>query len=119
VSSLASLDGHRLAVMVWHYHDDDVAGPDADVSINLSGVPVDEGTAHVAEYRIDETHSNAYTAWKKMGSPQQPSETQINELTKAGQLALAGKSEIRFEGHHATIRTVLPRQAVSLFVVEW
>ena len=29
VAALASLDGNRLCVLVWHYHDDDVPGPDA------------------------------------------------------------------------------------------
>ena len=28
VSALASLEANRLSVMVWHYHDDDVPGPD-------------------------------------------------------------------------------------------
>jgi xylan 1,4-beta-xylosidase len=29
VSALASLDKNKLAVMVWHYHDDDLPGPAA------------------------------------------------------------------------------------------
>src|SRR5262245_25929219 len=29
VAALASLDQRQLAVLLWHYHDDDVAGPDA------------------------------------------------------------------------------------------
>src|SRR5262249_7398135 len=29
VSALASLDGTKLCVMVWHYHDDDLPGPAA------------------------------------------------------------------------------------------
>jgi beta-xylosidase len=32
-----------------------------------------DGRVLLRHYRIDETHSNAWTAWKKMGSPQQPS----------------------------------------------
>jgi hypothetical protein len=29
VAALASLDKKKLCIMVWHYHDDGVAGPDA------------------------------------------------------------------------------------------
>src|SRR5438094_9457041 len=29
VTALASLDQNKLAVLVWHYHDDDLPGPDA------------------------------------------------------------------------------------------
>jgi xylan 1,4-beta-xylosidase len=35
VSALASLDKNKLAVLVWHYHDDDVPGPDAAVDLTL------------------------------------------------------------------------------------
>src|SRR5262245_17886005 len=33
VSALASLDGDTLAVLVWHYHDEDVEGDDAAVTL--------------------------------------------------------------------------------------
>jgi xylan 1,4-beta-xylosidase len=38
VGSIATrnADGH-VALLLWHYHDDDVAGPDAQVSISLKG----------------------------------------------------------------------------------
>ena len=39
VSALASLDGRKLAVMAWHYHDDDVAGPEAAVELRVTGFP--------------------------------------------------------------------------------
>ena len=69
VASLASLDGDTLAVMAWHYHDDDVPGPAADIKFALEGLPVQSGTAKIQHFRIDEDHSNAYAAWKRMGSP--------------------------------------------------
>ena len=87
VAALASLDGDTLAVMVWHYHDDDVPGPAADIKLALEGLPVQSGTAQIQHFRIDEDHSNAYAAWKQMGSPQQPTDQQYAELEKAGQLA--------------------------------
>ena len=37
VSALASLDKNKLAVMVWHYYDDDLPGPAADVDLTLDG----------------------------------------------------------------------------------
>src|SRR5262249_14239103 len=38
VSALASLDQNKLCVLVWHYHDDDVAGPDAALAQGRSRV---------------------------------------------------------------------------------
>ena len=36
--------------MVWHYHDDDVAGPDAEVTLNLTGLGHVSGAARVTSY---------------------------------------------------------------------
>ena len=35
VAALATLDGDRLSVLAWHYHDDDLPGPDAEVAVEL------------------------------------------------------------------------------------
>src|SRR5262249_52025404 len=35
VAALASRDARRATILVWHYHDDDVAGPAAQVSLAI------------------------------------------------------------------------------------
>ena len=120
VSAFASADENKLYVLVWHYHDDDVPGPDAAVEIKLEGLPVRSGKARIRQYRIDADHSNAFAAWQKMGSPQNPSEQQYRTLEKAGQLTgMGGPEVIRIKEAGTTIQATLPRQAVSLFVFEW
>jgi xylan 1,4-beta-xylosidase len=44
-------------------------------------------------YRIDETHSNSYTVWNKLGSPQSPTAEQYAQLKDAGQLQLLSSPE--------------------------
>ena len=120
VSALAGLEARKLSVLLWHYHDDDVPGPTAAVELSVSGLPVARGEARLQHYRIDETHSNAFAAWKRMGSPIAPNEAQYAELEAAGQLArLEGPATVRIESGQATVPVVLPRQAVSLLVFEW
>jgi len=119
VSALASLDRGKLSVLVWHYHDDDVAGPAANVELSLRGLPLRSGEARYEHFRIDEELSNAYTAWKRMGSPQEPTPEQYAALQAAGKLARLGKPEtLEIKNGAATIRFPLPRQAVSLLVIE-
>ncbi|MBI4606979.1 MAG: beta-xylosidase, partial [Planctomycetes bacterium] len=72
VSALASLDGGRVCVLAWHYHDDDVPGPEAEVELALSGLPLASGDAKLEHFRIDAGHSNSYAAWQRMGSPARP-----------------------------------------------
>jgi xylan 1,4-beta-xylosidase len=119
VSALASREGNKLCVLIWHYHDDDVAGPAAEVELSLRGLPLDQRQARCEHYRIDEELSNAYTAWKRMGSPQPPSQEQYSVLEAAGRLARLGEpTAISVDQGAATIRFRLPRQAVSLLVVQ-
>ena len=119
VSALASLDGKKLSVLVWHYHDDDVTGPDAAVDLSIPGLPVKAGKAKLTHYRIDETHSNAYTVWKALGSPQQPTKEQYESLEEAGKLAELDKaSTVNIQNGEAKVRFNLPRQGVSLLVLE-
>ena len=87
VSALASLEAKKLSVLVWHYHDDDLPGPDAAVELAISGLPITGGNARLKHFRIDENHSNAFSAWKKMNSPQKPTPEQYAQLEAAGQLS--------------------------------
>jgi xylan 1,4-beta-xylosidase len=118
VAALASHDTNRLCVLVWHYHDDDVAGPDAAVALTLDGIGFNKAT--LQHFRIDQEHSNAFTAWKKMGSPQNPTAEQYAQLEKTGRLAaLEAPKAVQAENGHMSIAFALPRQAVSLLVFSW
>jgi xylan 1,4-beta-xylosidase len=71
-------------------------------------------------YRIDADHSNAYTVWKAMGSPQSPTLDQYARLKAAGQLQLLTSPRWLDVDHgHVTISTSLPRQATSLMHLKW
>jgi xylan 1,4-beta-xylosidase len=120
VSALASLEGRKLSVLVWHYHDDDLPGPDATVALSVGGLSPARGEARLSHYRIDESHSNSYAAWRKMGSPIAPSEPQYAELEAAGKLAEMGPpATVHIDGGQVAVPLALPRQAVSLLVLEW
>ncbi len=119
VSSLASRDGNRVAVLTWHYHDDDLPGPDAQVHINLAGAP-DSLPATVKHYRIDETHSNAFTLWLSLGSPQDPAAEEIAALEQASRLTESGPPELsKSDDGRLSFSLTLPRQGVSLHLLEW
>jgi xylan 1,4-beta-xylosidase len=121
VSALAGFEPRRLTVLAWHYHDDDVVGPDAAVELVLTGLPLKDGAARLTHYRVDERHSNAYAEWLRMGSPPAPDRPQYNRLVAASQLATleTAPASVEVRGGAATLKFSLPRQAVSLLVVEW
>lgn len=120
VDALATKSEHEAAVMLWNYHDDDVKAPAAEVHIAITGIPASVKRVLVEHYRIDDTHSNAYTAWQAMGSPQNPTAEQYAQLKAAGQLELLSSPEwLDVTGGKLTLEAALPRQAVSLLRLEW
>ena len=117
VSAYASCDKNKTAVLVWHYHDDDLPGADAEITLQLKGISF-QGEARVTHYRIDAEHGNSFEAWKKMGSPLPLSAKDFSTLEKAGQLAeLEAPKNISVSNGAAEIKFALPRQGVSLLVI--
>jgi len=120
VDALATKGEHQAAVMVWNYHDDDLPAPEAPVEVAIAGVPAGVKRVLLQHYRIDETHSNSYTVWKQMGSPQGPTAAQYERLREAGQLELLSSPEwLDVSDGEVTVKMELPRQATSLVRLTW
>ncbi|MBA4850273.1 GH39 family glycosyl hydrolase [Emticicia sp. BO119] len=118
INALASKDINTAAMMLWHYHDDDVTAEDALIEIDLKGLPA--GKIQFYHYRIDDENSNAYEVWKKMGSPENPTKEQIAILEKAGQLTLlSSPSYVKTNNGSLKVNLKLPRQGVSLLKFDW
>ena len=118
INALAAKGAKEAAVMVWHYHDDNAPAPDAPVTVTIKGIPVQK--VQLQHYRIDQTFSNSYEAWKTMGSPKNPTAKQIAELEKAGQLQTIGPPEtVTVANGEAVLNFPLPRQGVSLLKLSW
>ena len=107
----------RIAVLVWHYHDDDLPGPDAAVHLSLSGLA---GSARsLTRWQVDKTHSNAFTAWRAMGSPASPNAKQYDALETAAKLAsVEPPRAVAVSGGRAAIDFTLPRQGVALLTLD-
>lgn len=119
IDALASKDLRTAAVMLWHYHDDDVKSANAVIELSIKGLPA-QTTLNVHHYRIDDENSNAYEVWKKMGSPENPTAAQIATLEKAGQLTLlTSPAYVKTANGALKMEVQLPRQGVSLVKFDW
>jgi xylan 1,4-beta-xylosidase len=120
IDAFATKAEHEAAVMLWNYDDEDVPAPDAGVQVTVAGIPAGVKRVLLEYYRIDETHSNSYTVWKAMGSPQSPTPEQYAQLKAAGQLQLLTSPDwLDVSDGKVTIPTSLPRQSVSLLHLKW
>ncbi|MBV8808635.1 MAG: beta-xylosidase [Acidobacteriaceae bacterium] len=118
VDGLASQASNQVSVLLWNYRDDDISGPPAEIHLEITGLPAKR--VLVRHYRIDQTHSNAYTAWKQMGSPETPTDEQHRALERAGQLEQLQSPEWMNSGSGtANFHFSLPLQAISLVQFSW
>jgi xylan 1,4-beta-xylosidase len=118
VNAFAARAGSEATILLWNYHDDDLPAEPARIELAVGGVPARRALLH--HYRIDGEHSNAYEAWKRMGSPQSPTAEQYAELERASELALLA-SPLWLDVTEGTLATevTLPPQGVSLLRVSW
>jgi xylan 1,4-beta-xylosidase len=120
VDALATRADREAAVLVWNYHDSDAPAGDTPTTITVAGIPAGVRRVLLQHYRIDETHSNAYTVWKTMGSPQQPSARQDADLQAAGQLGLeTSPAWLDVHDGKVSVATAMPRQGISLLRLTW
>ena len=120
IDALATRSARSMAVMVWNYQDEDVSGPAAAIDLKLEGLPKDVTRVLIRHYRIDQDHSNAYTAWRAMHSPQHPNAGEYARLEAAGQLQLLDSPHWLSSTNGAgRIQFSLPLQAISLLELSW
>jgi xylan 1,4-beta-xylosidase len=120
IDALATTQGRDAAVLLWNYHDEEKTAPSSPARVTVRGLPKTALRVLVTHYRIDDTHSNAYTVWKAMGSPQKPSAEQIAELkSKDGLQLLDSPRWLDVQGGTVSIATDMPRHAVSLIQLNW
>ena len=120
VDALATRGDREAAVLVWNYNDVDGEAPDTPTTVSIAGLPPTVHRVLLEHYRLDDTHSNAYTVWKAMGSPQHPTAAQYTTLQAAGQLQLLTSPEyLDVVDGKVTVSTSMPRQGTSLMHLRW
>ncbi|HEX5424749.1 MAG TPA: hypothetical protein VFW94_14465 [Candidatus Acidoferrales bacterium] len=120
VRAIATRGANSLSILVWNYNDDAAGGAPASISLRIDGLPHALSRVRATHYRIDAHHSNSYTVWKAMGSPQHPSPAQIARLKAAGRLqALSSPASIQTHDGQASLSFTLPREALSLIQIDW
>ena len=118
IDGVATKSGRQIAALVWNYHDDDVDAEAAPVHLTLQGLGGQR--VLVEHFRIDHDHSNAFTVFKAMGSPQNPTKEQYAQLEAAGQLQLLGSPQwLNAKSGSLELNFDLPRQGLSLVRVSW
>ena len=120
INVLAARNEREIQVLIWNYHDDDVPADPAAVELTVDGIPIDVSRALLMHFRIDSEHSNAFSAWKKLGSPELLSDPMREELDRAGQLQqLSSPKWVAIKDGVLHLSVELPRQGLSLMQLSY
>lgn len=114
IDGLATATNESVQVIIFNYHDDMVPAAPTPVRLTIR-MPKDAHLrARVNHYRIDDTHSNAYTQWLEHNSPQKPTPAVLAELNAAGELEMLEPARF-YDVHNGEVQLSfsLPRYAVS------
>lgn len=93
VDGMATLEGDSLSLMIWHQADEWWREGGCQVEVTINHLPF-VGPGTIQHYRIDKDHSNAYSAWYDLGSPQTPDSQQVEQIKDRQGLELISAPQI-------------------------
>ncbi|HEX4037655.1 MAG TPA: beta-xylosidase [Acidobacteriaceae bacterium] len=120
IDAFATRTDRSAAILVWNYQESATAGPTAPTTLSLRHLPPSATRVLVTQYRIDGTHSNAYTVWQAMGSPAHPTPEQLTQLESRDGLELLTSPAWHAPSHGVlTLKMDLPVESVALVTARW
>jgi len=121
VTAIGARDGdRRLTVLISNFQNTAPRndGPPAQVSLRIETEWPAGTQAKLTHWRIDETHSNAYTVFRALGRPKQPTPEQIEQIKRRMDLeTLEPPQTVKVDGA-VELTFELPCNGVSLIEVQ-
>ncbi len=119
LDGLAALrsDG-AITVLLWNFMETPVEASalDATVEVELLNLSFDSVTFTLQHFRIDEKHCNAFSVWKALGSPQDPSTEQVQKIREVEGLNDRDVTTVEADKSTTSIKLELAAQSVSLLI---
>lgn len=119
VDVLASrADNGSVAVLVWRHTDDQWQTSDSSTTATVAVRNLQRGSYRLRHLRIDAEHSNAFTVWQQLGSPQDPTAEQLAAIhERQGLEEFEAERTLTVAGDVA-LEVSLPLPSASLLVLE-
>jgi xylan 1,4-beta-xylosidase len=119
VSGFATLHGNnRLSILIYNHHDQWEGSRPAQIELKVSRIPFDTPVVSLRHYRIDATHSNAYTQWVRQGRPMYPAPNQRAAIkAREGLEMLEPPQTVALTDGTLMLKLSLPVHGISLISI--
>lgn len=114
-----SKDTSQVSILVYNFYKDlSKNGSDETVNLSIKNLPFPNGSKlSFQHFRVDSTHSNAYTIWQINGKPESPTTAVWDSMRAHQNLALyEPATTVEYSGSQIAKSFPLPRWGVSLLV---
>lgn len=107
----------KAYIMIWNYRDDSSISSESSIELKLKNLPVG-CRSKVTHYQIDQNNSNSYSFWKKIGSPQDPTNDQYVDLIESSKITVVSEDDSSVCEDETNLEFNMPQQSVRLIVVD-
>ncbi|NUR95071.1 MAG: glycoside hydrolase [Kribbellaceae bacterium] len=111
-------DDGTVAVLIWRHIDDQYQTSDDETPVRVVLRNVPAGEYRLRHRRIDADHSNSFTVWQQLGSPQDPTPPELAAIhARQGLEDFDAERNLTVAGD-LTLDVSLPLPSASLLVLE-
>lgn len=116
ISGMAAKNNNGgVQVLIYSHHDDWDITESSEINLAVGGL-TDGKEYRVIHYRIDGTHSNAYSTWLSEGSPDYPLGEQYDRIKARDSLEMFEDAKnIKVSGGKIQLDFAMPARGISLF----
>jgi len=119
ISGFATLTGIKsLDVLIYNHHDDWDRAGEYRVDVEIRNLPFAADCVRLKHYRVDGTHSNAYTEWLRQGKPMYPAAGQHAAIKARDGLELLEPEQcLQLYDGAVKVSFTLPVHGISLLIL--
>ena len=106
-------------MLIYNHHDDWDLSEVYEIELEINNLPFEKKSLELRHYRIDQTHSNAYTEWVHQGKPMYPPPGQRQAIkSREGLELLEPPQTIESDQDRVTLNFKLPVHGISLLILD-
>ncbi len=117
VHAYATKEKSKIIILVTNFQNDQPLGQGESYPVSIQLNWDRDGAVKVNHWRIDKQHSNSYTEYVRLGSPEFPNPLEMEQIRQRMDLEMIDSQIRRVQNHTLQIDVQMPCNSVSLIEI--